>query len=165
MRRTRKPPPAVQEQLIAALLPDVHAEPSPHSPAPLPTLPPPPTLLTRAAADELLVGLARINRSGRLHEQRLLHTLGWTPGQRLALDVIHGLIVVQPSSTGSHALDSRGALPLPAAARHTCGIGSGPTVMLAASVPEQSLVIHPAALVARLLATHYANLPGGHDER
>jgi hypothetical protein len=72
---------------------------------------------------------------------------------------------VQPSSTGAHALDSRGALPLPAAARRMAGIGSGPPVVLAASVPEQSLLIHPAALVARLLATHHADLLGGHDER
>jgi hypothetical protein len=169
MRRTRTPPPAVQEQLIAALLPDAHTEPPPHSPAPLPTLPAPalptPTLPTSTDVDGLLVGMARIDRSGRLHERRLLHALGWTPGQRLALDVDHGLIVVQPSSTGSHALDSRGALPLPAAARRMSGIGSGPPVVLAASVPEQSLVIQPAALVARLLAAHYANLLGGHDDR
>jgi hypothetical protein len=76
MRRTRTPPPAVQEQLIAALLPDVHTEPPPHSLAPLPTLLPP-ALLTRAAADGLLMGMARIDRSGRLHDQRLLHALGW----------------------------------------------------------------------------------------
>ncbi|QYN33508.1 hypothetical protein K1T35_34150 [Pseudonocardia sp. DSM 110487] len=141
MRRTRTPPPAVQERLIAALLPDVHAEPPPHSPAPLPTLPAP--ALPTSSVDDLLVGMARIDRSGRLHERRLLHALGWAPGQRLALDVVHGLIVVQPARTGSHALDSRGALPLPAAARHMCGIEPGPPVLLAASVAEQSLVIQP----------------------
>jgi hypothetical protein len=164
MRRTRKPPPAVQEQLIAALLPDVHAEPSPHSPAPLPTLPTP-ALPTSTDVDGLLVGIARIDRSGRLHERRLLHSLGWAPGQRLALDVVHGLIVVRPSSTGSHALDNRGALALPAAARHMGGIQSGPPVVLAASVADQNLVIHPVTLVARLLAAHYVDLLGGHRDQ
>jgi hypothetical protein len=163
MRRTRKPPPAVQEQLIGALLPDVHAEPPPHSPAPLPTLPTPtpPT----SSVDGLLVGMARIDRSGRLHERRLLHALGWMPGQQLALDVVHGLIIVQAASTGPHVLDHRGALHLPATARRMCGIDASPLVVLAASTPEQTLVIHPSTVVARLLAAHHADLLGGPDER
>jgi hypothetical protein len=62
-----------QEQLIAAL------------PALLA-----PTLPTSAGVDDLLVGMARIDRSGRLHERRLLHALGWTPGHPSRLDVVHG---------------------------------------------------------------------------
>jgi hypothetical protein len=163
MRRTHKPPPAVQDQLIAALLPDVHAEPPPHSPAPLPTLPAP--TLPTTSNEGLLVGMARIDRSGRLHERHVLHALGWTPGQQLALDLVHGLIVVQPAPTGPHVLDHRGALHLPTAARRMAGICPGPPVVLAASISEQTLVIHPAATVARLLSAHYANLLGGRYER
>jgi hypothetical protein len=163
MRHTRKSPSVVREQLIAALLPNVHLEPPPPSPAPLPTLPTAP--LPTSSIDGLLVGMARIDRSGRLHERRLLQALSWMPGQQLALDVIHGLIVVRPTSTGPHALDHRGALHLPAATRHMCGINPGLPVVLAASVPEQTVVIHPEKVVARLLATHYADLLGGHHER
>jgi hypothetical protein len=163
MRRNRKPLPAVQEQLIAALLPDVHVEPPPHSPAPLPTLPTP--TLPTSSVDGLLVGMSRIDRSGRLNERRLLRALGWMPGQQLALDVVHGLIVVQPDRTGPHVMDSRGALHLPAAARRMCSVDLGPPVVLAASVPEQTLVIHPEKVAARLLASHYANLLGGRHER
>jgi hypothetical protein len=36
--------------------------------------------------------------------------------------------------------------------------GPGPPLILAAAVREQLLVVHPAAIVARLLATHYAEL-------
>jgi hypothetical protein len=86
-------------------------------------------------------------------------------GQQLALDVIYGLIVVRPTSTSPHVLDHRGALRLPAAIRHMCGINPGLPVVLAASVPEQTVVIHPEKVVARLLATHYADLLGGHHER
>jgi hypothetical protein len=87
MNRTRKPPSAIQEQLIAALLPDVHAEPPPPSPGPLPALPAP-TLPASTETDRLLVGMARLDRSGRLHERRLLRALGWAPGQRLALVLV-----------------------------------------------------------------------------
>jgi hypothetical protein len=65
MRHTRKSPSVVREQLIAALLPNVHVEPPPPSPAPLPTLPTAP--LPTSSLDGLLVGMARIDRSGRLH--------------------------------------------------------------------------------------------------
>lgn len=163
MRHTPKPPPVVQEQLIAALLPNVHVEPPPLSPAPLPTLLS--GTLPTSSTDGLLVGMARIDRSGRLHERRLLQALSWIRGQPLALDVSHGLIVVRPTPTGPHVLDHRGALHLPAATRHMCGINPGPPVVLAASVPEQTVVIHPGKVVARLLATHYADLLGGHHER
>jgi hypothetical protein len=109
--------------------------------------------------------MARIDRSGRLHERPLLRALGWTPRHRLTLDVVHGLIVAQPAPTGHHVLDGRGALHLPAAARCACGIRPGPPVVLAASIPEQTLVIHPVTIGAGLLATHYANLLGAHHER
>jgi hypothetical protein len=163
MRRTRKPPPAVPEHLITALLPDVHAEPPPHSPAPPPTLPTP--TLPTSSVDGLLVGMARIDRSGRLHERQLLRALGRMPGHRLTLDVVHGLIVVQSAPAAPHVLDHRGALHLPAAARRMCGIHTGPPVMLAAAVSEQTLVIHSAAIAAGLLAAHYADLLDGRDER
>jgi hypothetical protein len=158
MDRTHMPPPATQEQLIAALLPDIHAEPPPPSAAPLPALPAP-ALPASARADGLLVGMARIDRSGRLHERRqLLRALGWMPGQRLALDVVHGLIVVQPAPTGPHILDHRGALHLPAAARRMCSISIGPPVLLTASVPDDVLTIYPTEVVAQLLSAHHANL-------
>jgi hypothetical protein len=65
-----------------------------HTPPPLcqhstPTLP-------TSSVEGLLIGMSRIDRSGRLNERRLLRALGWMPGQQLALDVVHGLIVVQP---------------------------------------------------------------------
>jgi hypothetical protein len=108
--------------------------------------------------------MARIDRSGRLHERRLLRALGWAPRHRLTLYVVHRLIVALPAPT-DHVLDGRGALHLPAAARRMCGIRPGPRVVLAASMPEQTLVIHPVEIVAGLLATHYTNLLGAHHER
>ncbi|WP_156994339.1 hypothetical protein [Pseudonocardia acaciae] len=165
MDRTRTPPaPPTREQLIGALLPDIHAEPSPPLAVPLPVLPAP-TLPASTTAAGLLIGMARADRSGRLHERRLLRALGWMPGQRLALDVVHGLIVVQPAPTGSHVLDDRAALHLPAATRRLCRINHGAPIVLTASVAQQTLVIHPPHVVARLLSAHHANLPVGRHER
>jgi len=128
----------------------------------LPTLPA--LALPAVGPDRLLVSTARLDSSGRLHERILLHALGWEPGRHLELDIAHGLIVVASALAGRHIIDNRGTLALPAAARRMCGIESGPPVVLTAAVHEQVLVIHPAAVVARLLAAHYTDLLGGHDD-
>jgi len=39
-----------------------------------------------------------------------------------------------------------------------CEIKYGPPLVLTAAIPEQVMVIHPAAVVAHLLATHYTDL-------
>ncbi|WP_156994403.1 hypothetical protein [Pseudonocardia acaciae] len=86
--------------------------------------------------------MVRADRSGRLNDRRLLRTLGWTPGRHLSLDVVHGLIVVKSAPTGSHILDDRGALHLPAATRRLCGISHGAPVVLTASIAQLTLVVH-----------------------
>ena len=62
-------------------------------------------------------------------------------------------------------VDDRGALALPAAVRRMSGIAIGPPVVLVAAVPEQTVLIHPATTVTRLLAAHYRTLIGTHDAR
>jgi hypothetical protein len=114
--------------------------------------------LRSVGSDTLLIGTARIDRSGRVHERALMRALGWGPGHRLDLDSIDGLIVVASAPAGRHVIDGHGGLPLPAAARRMCHIEPGPPLVLAAAIADQVLVIHPAAMVARLLAAHYTDL-------
>lgn len=162
--RTRAPRPwPPREQLIAALMPDVERKPMPQV-LPLPMLP---TLaLPRVSdPDTLLIGAARVDRSGRIHERRLFGALGWAPGHVLELDAVHGVIVIASVPGGRHRVDRRGAIALPAAARHLCGITFGPPVVLAAAQREQILVVHSTATVGRLLAAHYADVIGGTDAR
>jgi hypothetical protein len=84
--------------------------------------------------------------------------LGWEPGQRLEMDTLHGVIVIAASRAGPYVIDQLGAVRLPAALRHLCGIGLGPPLVLAAVIPGQVLVVHPGILVAKLLAAHYTAL-------
>lgn len=70
------------------------------------------------------------------------------------------MIVVASAPAGRHIVDRRGAIALPTAARRMCGIEPGPPLVLAATVREQVLVMHPAATVAQLLTAHYCDLIG-----
>ena len=152
------------EQLIAALLPDVTASQPHPRPTRLPSLPAlgPPRL---PVPETLLLGTARLDRSGRVHERALFRALGWEPGHELAIDTVDDTLVIRSVSGGAHHVDDRGALALPAAARRMCGIAIGPPVVLVAAVPEQTVLIHPAAIVTRLLTSHYRTLIGTHDAR
>lgn len=156
--------PGTHEQLIAALLPDITAPPPTPRRAPMPSLPAPsPPRLDDP--DRLLLGTARLDRSGRIHERTLLRALGWEPDHELTLDTIDDMIVISSVSGGGHRIDNRSALALPAAARRMCGITIGPPVVLVAAVPEQTLLVHPATTVTWLLAAHYSTLIGTPDAR
>jgi hypothetical protein len=162
--RTEFRHPGIHEQLIAALLPDVTAPRPTPRPAPMPSLPAhsSPGL---PASEALLLGVARLDRSGRVHERSLFRALGWEPGLELAIDTVGGMIVVSRVSGGGYRIDDRCALALPAAARRMCGIAIGPPVVLVAAVPDQTVLIQPAITVTRLLAAHYRRLIGTHDVR
>lgn len=94
-------------------------------------------------------------------ERLVLRALGWQPGQRLAMDALHGLIVVAAVPDGPYAVDGRSAIGLPAPLRRLCGIAPDPPVVLAAVAAEEVLLVHPPAMLTGLLARHYASLLGG----
>ncbi|WET76236.1 hypothetical protein P3102_19065 [Amycolatopsis sp. QT-25] len=65
---------------------------------------------------------------------------------------------------GRHVPDARGAVTLPAAARHMRGIEPDRPLVLAASTHEQLLIVHPGRTIARLLTEHYRDVTElGHD--
>jgi hypothetical protein len=116
--------------------------------------------------DGVLLDVARLDRSGRLSARALLRALAWTASHRVDIDVCDAAIVVTASATGRHAVDRRGDLALPAAARHLCGIDTDQPVVLVAYPAAGLLVVHPVATVARLLAgLHHRLAVGGCDDR
>ena len=163
-RTTRDRHPGTAEQLIAALLPGFTTPLPTPRPVPLPALPAPsPPRLHDP--DRLLLGTARLDRSGRLNERSLLRALSWDPGHQLAIDTHDDMIVISSAAGGRHRVDDRDALALPATARRMCAITVGPPVVLIADEPEQVLLVVPAATAISLLAGHYRTRIGKPDAR
>jgi hypothetical protein len=153
---TRQP----DEQLIGALIPTPLRRPQPAPPS-LPRLP-----LPRLFGDGgLRLDAAHVDPSGRIAVQPLQHALCWPVGQLLAFDVVDRIVIVKASHVHGHAVGARGTLALPAAVRHMAGIDCGATVIVAADLATQTLLVHPEAVVARLLADNHARFEGGRHDR
>lgn len=149
--RSRQP----DEQLVEALVPTPLPVAVPE-PAPLPTLPTP---AAPSGDGRLLFDVARPDAAGRVTARALLRALGWTPGLTLHVDVVTGAILITPAAEGAHAVGTREELPLPAAARHLCGIAPGQPVLLAA-LPRQNRIVHPSNTTAAVLADLHARILG-----
>jgi bifunctional DNA-binding transcriptional regulator/antitoxin component of YhaV-PrlF toxin-antitoxin module len=103
----------------------------------------------------LLLNTARLDGSGRLSTRALLAGLGWPPGRRLQATVANDAVLIHPIPTGPHRVGSRGDLAVPAPARDLTGLHPGDLALLVASPPHQVLIVHPAAVVTRLLTDLY----------
>ncbi|WP_431932125.1 hypothetical protein [Micromonospora sp. RP3T] len=149
--RPRRP----DEQLVEALVPTPLPVASPE-PAPLPTLPAP----TARDGDGVLFDAAHPDAAGRVTARALLRALGWTPGLALHVDVVTGVILITPAADGAHVVGAREELPLPAAARHLCGIAIGVPVLLAALPRRNRIVVHPSHTITAVLADLHARILG-----
>jgi hypothetical protein len=160
IRRTRTIIPAISgvlpvtgERPIALFLP----------PDPVRTLsvPPPAELAIVVPKTSLLVGVAVVDRSGRVRDRVLITALGWSTGDRLHCEVHSTALVLTFSPDGQHSIDSRDQVFIPAGARAVFGIGAGDRVVLVAAPEVGTLLVHPSAVIQDVLAHYYASLPGG----
>ncbi|MEV4764759.1 hypothetical protein AB0J89_19265 [Micromonospora chokoriensis] len=153
---SRRPHPAHRdvEQLVDALVP-VPLPGTPPQPAPLPTLPSP-----AGQATDVLFDVARPDAAGRVTARPLLRALGWTPGLALHVDVLYAAVLITPTPAGAHTVGTREELPLPAAARHLSGITASESVLLAAFVGRNLIVVHPSNTIAEALADLHARILG-----
>jgi hypothetical protein len=111
-----------------------------------------------------LLGVAVVDRSGRVRDRVLMDALGWADGERLSIDVQPGALVLRPDADGAIRMDARDQVVLPAGARTLVGIASGQRVVLAALPDVGVMVVHPVEAVADWLTDRYADMLGGTDD-
>lgn len=109
----------------------------------------------------LLVGVAVVDRSGRVRDRVLITALGWSAGDRLHCEVRPTALVLTLSPDGQHSVDGRDQVFIPAGARAVFGIGAGDRVVLVAAPEVGTLLVHPSSVIQDVLAHYYASLPGG----
>lgn len=151
------------ERLIGALVPPAIRRPAPPIPLKMPALPRL-SLPADARSEALLLDVACLDASGRFCSRFVLTALAWSPGHRVDLRVGVDAVVIASSAVGRQAVGGRGELTLPVAARMMAGLTMEARVVLVAVPARDLLIVHPPALVARLLAGHYGRQPERHDD-
>jgi hypothetical protein len=146
------------EQLIGALVPPSTRRSAPPVPLDVPALPHL-GLPAEACAVPFLLDVARLDASGRFCSRPLLAALAWERGHRVDLRVGADAVVIGSCVAGRQVVGPRGELTLPVSARMLAGLDVYTRVVLVAVPTQDLLIVHPPALIARLLAGHYGQLP------
>ena len=140
--------------LIAPVIPSSAAARPARAPAAARTLPlaVPPALSRPALGRDVVYGLARVDRSGRVADRTVTGALGWRGGDRLTLTAEAGVVVIRRDPSGLVTLPPRSCVPIPAALRHRCGLLPGDPVLLTAVPAEDTLTAYSLAVVDQALA-------------
>jgi hypothetical protein len=151
------------ERLIGALIPPPTRRSAPPGPVEVPALPRL-RLPADAWSEPFLLDAVRLDASGRFCSRLLLAALAWAPGHRVDLRVGVDAVVIGSCAVGRQAVGNRGELTLPVSARMLAGFDAVAGVVLVAVPTRDSLIVHPPALVARLLTGHYGRPPENGDD-
>ena len=109
----------------------------------------------------LLYAMTAVDHSGRIADRTIIRAMSWHAEIRLAMYETNGLIIVQPDNRGSHAVSSRGYLPIPSAIRQWCSLAAGERVLLVADPVAQVVVLHPPKALDRAISAAHAVALGG----
>ena len=142
------------ERLIGALVPPPTRRSAPPVPLEVPALSRL-DLPADARPEPFLLDVARLDASGRFCSRSLLTALAWAPGHPVDLKIDIEAVVIGTCGAGRQAVGSRGELTLPMSARMLAGLDADARVVLVAVPVRDLLIVHPPALIARLLAEHY----------
>ena len=134
--------------LIAPVIPSSAASRPARAPAAARALPlTVPPVRPPALGRDVVYGLARVDRSGRVADRTVTGALGWRGGDRLTLTAEAGVVVIRRDPSGLVTLPPRSCVPIPAALRHRCGLLPGDPVLLTAVPAEDTLAAYPLAVV------------------
>jgi len=156
----------VAEQLIAPVIPApasrVQAwpgEPGRRQAArtlPLPSLPAVP-----GSPPDLVYGMGRIDRSGRVGDRAITQALNWQAGDRLTFTACPGAAIARRDPHGMISLSARQYVAIPAALCHRCGLHPGDRVLLAAAPAQDMLTAYSLALVDEAIRARNPFMDGG----
>lgn len=124
-----------------------------------------PQLAALASSTAMLHRIAAVDDRGRIAEQRVVHALGWRPGQPLRIEALSTTaLAMTPDTDGLVPLARRGHLPLPAGVRRWCAISPGDRVLLAADPQRHLLLVHTMAALDAMITSFHTTTGGGEPQ-
>ncbi len=120
----------------------------------LPLAVPPALSRPPALPRDVVYGLARVDRSGRVADRTVTGALGWRGGDRLTLTAEAGVMIARRDPGGMITVPSRPYVVIPAPLRRRCGLRAGDHVLLAALPGQDTLAAYSFAVVDQALRAH-----------
>ncbi|NYH77222.1 bifunctional DNA-binding transcriptional regulator/antitoxin component of YhaV-PrlF toxin-antitoxin module [Actinopolyspora biskrensis] len=104
--------------------------------------------------------IVALDDRGRLAESAVIAALGWRPGQRLAIRVVEGVVLIEADGGGVFRLSRRCHVPLPAPVRRWCALGAGDRVLLVAEPARGRLTVYSLTALDGVLSSVHERVWG-----
>ena len=111
--------------------------------------------LAASTDGSLRYAISRIDYAGAVPAAHLLDSLGWHPGDHLAVAVERNVAIFRRDLTGDVTVTRRRALVVPVATRRACGLKTGDSLLLAAATEFGVVVVHPPAVLDRMMTLYH----------
>lgn len=111
--------------------------------------------LAASTDGSLRYAISRIDDYGKVPAAHLLDSLGWHPGNRLAVAVDRNVAIFRRDLTGVSAITKRRALVVPVATRRACGLKAGDSLLLAAAAQFDVIIAHPPAVLDTMMTLYH----------
>lgn len=107
----------------------------------------------------IIVGVAAIDRSGRVRERAVLAALAWGLGEVLDIRIIRDVAILRVARKGCIRVDGRDQIALPAGCRTILGIKPGDRVVFAALPARGVGLIYSMSVASGWIRAHIASVP------
>ncbi|GAA2779017.1 hypothetical protein GCM10010452_03240 [Crossiella cryophila] len=109
----------------------------------------------------VVYGLSVLDHRGRVTDLVVLRALDWTPGTRLRLREVGGLLAVEAHAEGALSVTKQGHFRIPAATRHRHRLATGDRVVLAAAPAAGRVFVLSLVVLDELFTNRFAAAVGG----
>jgi hypothetical protein len=147
----RRPETTAQRVVASLVLPEARpASLQPVSPLSLADL----HQLPRDAS--MLYDIGRLDSSGRVASNDIIHALRWQQGTRLDVILTPRTIVIRASSNGLFSVPRRPCIAIPSDVRRPHGINPGDLVLIAAAPDHDLVIVYPISALDEMISRYHS---------
>jgi hypothetical protein len=117
-------------------------------------------LLDTLQAVSTYYAVSTVDVRGRLAARTPVNVLGWAPQQKIAVSLVHGLVVATRQVNGYLSITRQGHLRLPSAVVRRLRVGVGDRMLLAACPESDLLAAFNMSALDAMAVAYCASLRG-----
>lgn len=139
--------------IIAALTPDIRERNRARPVQPLPMV----AVADGRRASSITYAICRIDESGRFGDKDIIDAASWISGERLQIQIVHGVVAFAPSADGPLVVEKRRRIAVPAQARRVLELEPKDKALLAAAPDSRIVIVYPKHIVDAMLRRFHSS--------